>query len=65
MNQLKLYPNIERGDDFYEALIAAHEGLTKYESDKLNAKLILVMANQIGDIKILQKALNIAKEEAK
>jgi Protein of unknown function (DUF2783) len=38
------------GDDFYEALIAAHDGLSESESARLNARLVLIMANAIGDI---------------
>ena len=61
MNQLKLYPNIERGDDFYEALIAAHEGLSEKESIEFNSRLILILSNQVGDPEILAEALEIAK----
>jgi hypothetical protein len=38
------------GDDFYEALISAHDGLSESESARLNARLVLIMANAIGDI---------------
>ena len=64
MTELILSPNIERSDDFYEALIAAHENLEKSQSDKLNAKLILLMANHIGDMKTLKKIISIAKEKS-
>lgn len=37
------------GDDFYAALMAAHEGLSFEESAKLNAKLVLLLANEVGD----------------
>ena len=46
-----------RGDDFYEALIRAHQGLSGAESHALNARLVLILANQIGDLEILQEAL--------
>ncbi|MBO9424333.1 DUF2783 domain-containing protein [Labrenzia sp. R4_1] len=36
-------------DDFYADLLEAHEGLSKAESDAFNARLILLMANRIGD----------------
>ena len=55
--QLELRPNMERADDFYAALIAAHEGLSKAESDALNARLILILANHIGDHDVLEEAL--------
>ena len=54
---LKLDPNIPRADDFYEALIEAHRGLTREESALVNAKLILLLANQIGDYDILTQAI--------
>lgn len=39
----------QRGDEVYETLIAAHEGLTEAESHALNARLVLLMMNRIGD----------------
>lgn len=44
----------KHGDDFYEALMAAHQGLTEDDSARLNARLVLIMANAIGDIEILR-----------
>jgi Protein of unknown function (DUF2783) len=46
-----------RGDDFYEALIRAHAGLSEAESHTLNARLVLILANHIGDLTVLQEAL--------
>ncbi len=40
----------KHGDDFYEALMAAHHGLSENDSARLNARLVLIMANAIGDI---------------
>ncbi|MFP4327610.1 MAG: DUF2783 domain-containing protein [Paracoccaceae bacterium] len=57
MSPLTLDPNIDRADDFYADLLAAHEGLSKAESDALNARLILILANQIGDRDTLRQAL--------
>lgn len=57
---LTLTPNIANGDDFYEQLLARHEGKSKAESDAYNARLILILANQIGDGEILKKALEAA-----
>ena len=45
MSTLTLTPNIKGGDDFYEELLNAHEGLSKEESDAYNARLILLLAN--------------------
>ena len=61
---LTLTPNIDNADDFYADLLAAHEGLSKAESDALNARLILIMANHIGDRAVLSDALNAAKKSA-
>ncbi|MGR3509231.1 MAG: DUF2783 domain-containing protein [Sulfitobacter sp.] len=43
----------EDADTFYKALISAHEGLTEAQSHTLNARLVLMMANQIGDLGML------------
>ena len=65
MTQLKHSPNFENGDDFYAELIAAHNGLSKEESDLLNAKLILILSNHIGDIDVIRQALDMAKQKSK
>ncbi len=49
------------GDDFYEALIAAHAGLSEEDSARLNARLVLVMANAIGDIQTLKAIIEKAR----
>lgn len=54
----KLSPN---GDEFYSALMALHEGLSEAESHALNVRLVLLMANEIGDIERLEALLNKAK----
>lgn len=61
MTNLILTPNIDRADDFYADLLAAHESLTKEESDALNARLVLVLANHVGDREILSEALAAAQ----
>jgi Protein of unknown function (DUF2783) len=53
--------NFSDGDGFYEALINAHAGLSEEESASLNARLILLLANHIGDMDILKNALLAAK----
>ena len=58
---LTLTPNLPDPDGFYDELLAAHDGLTKDESDALNARLILVLANHIGDRAVLTKAINAAR----
>ncbi len=62
MGQLTLTPNIAGADDFYAELIDAHEGLSKEESDALNARLLLVLANHIGDRALLTEAIKAAKD---
>jgi len=58
---LNLNPNFDRTDDFYAGLIAAHEGLTDAQSEALNARLILILANHIGNQDVLDAALDAAK----
>jgi len=49
-------------DDFYEMLINTHRDLSDEQSELLNARLILLLANHVGDIGTLREALNIARE---
>ena len=58
---LNLEPNIPDPDDFYDELLAAHQGLDKVDSDAFNARLVLILANHIGDRQILKQALIAAK----
>lgn len=64
MARLNTTPNIAQPDEFYAELIAAHEGLSKAESDALNARLILLLANHIGDAEALSEALSRASANA-
>lgn len=50
------------GDDFYEALIDTHRDLSDEQSALLNARLILLLANHVGDIAVLRQAMAIARE---
>ncbi|MGI9393432.1 MAG: DUF2783 domain-containing protein [Boseongicola sp.] len=58
---INLTPNISDPDDFYDELLNAHEGLSKEESDALNARLILILSNHIGDRAVLRSAFEAAK----
>lgn len=58
---LNTEPNIEAPDDFYEAQIEAHSGLTEAQSAALNARLILLLANHVGDLETLKQALAAAR----
>jgi hypothetical protein len=53
---------LDRPDDFYEALIAAHRGLGDEQSMQLNCRLVLLLANQVGDLQVLREALAAARE---
>lgn len=52
---------IARPDDLYQMLIDAHQGLSDADSMKLNAKLVLLLANHIGDAEVVAQAINAAK----
>ena len=53
--------NLSDADASYAALIRAHEGLTEAESHALNARLILILMNQVGDAATIAEALALAR----
>ncbi len=57
MTKLNTQPNITDADGFYAELLALHADLSKPESDALNARLILILANHIGDRAVLRGAM--------
>ena len=57
MSDLITTPNIPDPDDFYAELLAIHEGRSKEESDAVNARLVLILANHIGNRNVLREAL--------
>jgi hypothetical protein len=59
---LNIEPNIGAPDDFYEALIDTHRDLTREQSEMVNAKLILLLANHIGDPDVLREAMARARD---
>jgi len=61
MNKLVITPNIPSPDDFYAELLALHAERSLAESDAINARLILLLANHIGDRTVLREALDAAK----
>lgn len=65
MSRLETAPNIPAPDDFYQALIEAHRGLSDEQSMALNARLVLLLANHVGDLDVLREALRLAREDAK
>ncbi|MCU0937896.1 MAG: DUF2783 domain-containing protein [Burkholderiaceae bacterium] len=52
------------GDDFYQLLIDMHRDLSDEESALVNAKLILLLANHVGDIAVLREAMSLARADA-
>ncbi|WP_341702819.1 DUF2783 domain-containing protein [Ferrovibrio sp.] len=59
--KLNTAANIDRPDDFYQLLVDAHRDLAPEQSRLLNSKLILLLANHIGDLDILSSAIAAAK----
>lgn len=64
MSQLNTTANLIGHDDLYQMLIDMHEGLDPQESAKANAKVILLLANHIGDPTVVAEALTIARDSA-
>jgi Protein of unknown function (DUF2783) len=58
---MKIDANIQLPDDFYAAIIEAHEGLTEQESFELNARMVFLLANQIGKSDVLLECVELAK----
>ena len=63
MPPLELAPNFTDPDAFYSALTDAHRERSEAESERVNARLILLLANHIGDQQVLQEALSIATRD--
>jgi hypothetical protein len=62
---LNTQPNIASPDDFFAGVIKLHEGLDDAQSMKVSARLILLLANHIGDVAILDEALRLARCDPK
>jgi hypothetical protein len=60
--KLNTEPNLASPDDFYEALIDLHRGLSDAQSATVNAKLVLLLANHVGDAQALRDAMALARE---
>lgn len=58
----RYFRDFSPGDDFYEALLQTHRDLSDEQSELVNAKLILLLANHIGDISVLREAMQLARE---
>ena len=59
--KLSTSSNFGKPDDAFRAIVEGHRGLTGEQSAALDAALVLILANHIGDIDVLQEALALAK----
>ena len=59
----RYFRDFSPGDDFYEALIEAHRDLDDEQSERVNARLILLLANHVGDIAVIRQALALARHD--
>ncbi|MDP2015478.1 DUF2783 domain-containing protein [Hydrogenophaga sp.] len=59
---MKTNPHFQDADAFYEQLLDAHTGLAREDSELLNARLILLLANQIGDTGVLKACIAAARD---
>jgi hypothetical protein len=64
MSRLITEPNLVDPDGFYGELLGLHEGHENAESEALNARLILILANHIGDREVLREAFALAASTA-
>ena len=60
---MKTELNLQDADTFYEQLLNAHEGLSAEQSEQLNMRLILLLANQVGDVSTLKSLIATARED--
>ena len=71
MKHLNVHPNFSSdapqrqpyaaGDEFYDLLIQGHQGLSDAQSELMNARLVLLLANHIGDLCVLREAISAAR----
>jgi hypothetical protein len=60
---MKTALHLQDADAFYEQLLDAHQGLSREASDLFNARLILLLANQVGDGKVLKECIEAARQK--
>ena len=60
MSKLILEPNLSQVDDIYQWLVEAHAGRSEADSMRLNARLILLLANHVGDPQVIREAIDCA-----
>lgn len=61
MGKLNTNPNVAYADSVYQKLIDAHAGLSDADSIALNARLILLLINHIGDREVVESAIELAR----
>lgn len=59
---MKTTMHLQDADGFYEQLLDAHVGLSREQSEQLNARLILLLANQVGDARVLAECIQAARD---
>ncbi len=62
-DSLNTQPNIPAPDDFYQELVDMHRDLSDEQSALVNAKLILLLANHVGDLEVLREAIRAARQD--
>jgi uncharacterized protein DUF2783 len=55
--------NFVKPDDAFRAIVEAHRGLSEEQSADLNAALVLILANHVGDLDVLGEAIALAKQQ--
>lgn len=64
MSKLKTNINITHHDDLYQMIVELHDGRSEAESQKINAKLIFILMNQIDDKEIVTDAIQLVEASA-
>ena len=59
----RYFRDFSPGDDFYQLLIDMHRDLSEEQSAMVNAKLILILSNHIGDVGVLREAMALARAD--
>lgn len=55
-------PRLADPDGLYAALMEAHRGLDPAASRRLDAKLVVLLANHIGEVEVVRQAIALARE---
>lgn len=63
--QLNLNPNIPDPDGFYEYLVDSQRDMSDEAANRMNARLVLILANQVGNLETLKAAITLAAESGR